>query len=52
VRRRRKVSRSSKSIAGVALIGLGLFILFENLVGAVDALRHLISANGLASHQC
>jgi hypothetical protein len=47
VRRRRKVSRSSKSIAGVALIGLGLFILFENLVGAVDALRHLISANGL-----
>jgi hypothetical protein len=47
VRRRRKVSRSSKSIAGVALIGLGLFILFENLVGAVDALRHLLSANGL-----
>jgi len=47
VTRRKNVSRSSRSIAGTALIGLGLFILFENLVGAVDALRHLLSANGL-----
>jgi hypothetical protein len=45
--RRKKISRPSRSIAGTALIGLGLFILFENLVAAVDALRHLLSANGL-----
>ena len=45
--RRKKVSRSSRSIAGTALVGLGLFILFENLVAAVDALRHLLNANGL-----
>jgi uncharacterized membrane protein len=47
VTRRKKVSRSSRSIAGAVLIGLGLFILVENLVAAVEALKHLLSANGL-----
>ncbi len=45
--RQKKISRSSRSITGTALIGLGLFILFENLVAAAEALRHLLSANGL-----
>jgi hypothetical protein len=36
------VFRSSKSIAGAALAGLGMFILYENLAGAVARLSHLL----------
>jgi hypothetical protein len=43
----KNILRLSKSIAGAALAGLGLFIVFENLVAATDALRHLLDANGL-----
>jgi hypothetical protein len=38
--------RSSKSIAGAAFVGLGMFILYGNLAGAVAQLRHVLDANG------
>jgi hypothetical protein len=37
--------RSSKSIAGVALVGFGMFILYENLAAAVACLSHVLAAN-------
>jgi len=40
------VFRSSKSIAGAVLVGLGMFILYENLAGAVARLSHILGANG------
>ena len=38
--------RGSKSIAGAALVGLGAFILYENLAGAVVRLSQVLGANG------
>jgi hypothetical protein len=38
--------RRSKSIAGTVLAGLGMFILYKELVGAVTRLRYVIGANG------
>jgi hypothetical protein len=43
--RQRTAHRSSKSIAGVALVGFGMFILYENLAGAVAWLSHVLAAN-------
>ena len=43
--RLRRNFRSTKSIAGTALVGFGLFILYENLAGAVAWLSHLLGAN-------
>ena len=43
--RLRRNFRSTKSIAGAALVGFGLFILYENLAGAVAWLSHLLGAN-------
>ena len=37
--------RSSKSIAGAALVGFGMFILYEHLVGAVAWSSHLLGDN-------
>ena len=31
-----------KSITGAVIAGLGMFILYENLAGAVDRLRHIL----------
>jgi len=31
-----------KSITGVVIAGLGMFILYENLAGAVERLRHIL----------
>jgi hypothetical protein len=39
-------SQTFRSIAGSALVGLGLFILFGNLGGAAAQLRHLLSVPG------
>ena len=36
----------SKSIGGAALVGVGMFILYENLAGDVAQLRHVLDANG------
>ena len=41
----RTVFRSSKSIAGAALVGFGIFILHEGLAVAVAWLSHLLGAN-------
>jgi hypothetical protein len=43
--RLRRNFRSTKSIAGTALVGFGLFILYENLAGAVAWLSHLLGSN-------
>ena len=43
---RRTICRSSQSIVGVILVGLGMFILYENLAGAVAWLSHVLGANG------
>lgn len=40
---RRTLSQTLKSIAGVALVGPGLFILFGNLDGAAARLNHLLA---------
>jgi hypothetical protein len=40
------IFRISKSIAGAILIGLGTFILYENVAGAVTRLSHILGANG------
>ena len=37
-----------KSIAGAVIAGLGMFILYENLAGAVERLRHIL-VNGSAA---
>jgi hypothetical protein len=38
--------RALKSVAGTAFLGLGTFILYENLAGALARLRHVLGANG------
>lgn len=38
--------RSSKSIAGIVLTGLGIFMLYEDVSGVAAGLRHLLAANG------
>jgi hypothetical protein len=38
--------RSSKPIVGAAFVGLGAFILYENLAGPVAQLRYVLGANG------
>ena len=43
--RRRTTFRSSKAIAGAALAGFGMFILYEHLAAAVAWLSHLLGAN-------
>ncbi len=43
--RLRRNFRSTKSIAGAALVGFGMFILYENLAGAVAWLSHVRGAN-------
>jgi hypothetical protein len=43
--RLRRKFRSSKSIAGAALVGFGMFILYEHLAGAVVWSSHVIGAN-------
>jgi hypothetical protein len=40
----RTVHRNAKSI-GVALIGFGMFVLYEHLAGAVACLSHVLDAN-------
>jgi len=44
--RRRMIFQSSRSIAGAVLVGLGMFVLYENLAGAVAWLSHVLGANG------
>jgi hypothetical protein len=39
--RQRAAFRSSKSIAGAALVGVGMFVLYENLAAAVAWLSHV-----------
>jgi uncharacterized membrane protein len=39
--RQRATFRSSKSIAGAVLIGVGMFVLYENLAGAIAWLSHV-----------
>jgi hypothetical protein len=43
--RLRRNFRSTKSIAGAALVGFGMFILYENLAGAVAWLGHILGTN-------
>jgi len=43
--RLRRNFRNTKSIAGAALVGFGMFILHENLAGAVAWLSHVRGAN-------
>jgi hypothetical protein len=43
--RLRRKFRSSKSIAGAALVGFGMFILYEHLAGAVAWSSHVLDAN-------
>ena len=43
--RQRTAFRSSKSIAGAVLVGFGMFILYENLAGAVAWLSHVLGAD-------
>lgn len=38
--------RSSKSIAGIVLAGLGIFMLYEDVSGVAAGLRHVLAANG------
>ncbi len=44
--RQAAASQSSKSIAGAALVGLGLFILYENVAAAIAYLRDVLGSNG------
>jgi uncharacterized membrane protein len=39
--RQRTTFRSSRSIAGAALVGVGMFVLYDNLAAAVRWLSHL-----------
>jgi len=43
--RRQTVFRNSKAIAGAALTGFGMFILYEHLAAAVAWLSHVLGAN-------
>ena len=43
--RLRRNFRSTKSIAGASFVGFGMFILYENLAGAVAWLSHLLGSN-------
>ncbi|HEY7099147.1 MAG TPA: hypothetical protein VH437_20645 [Terriglobales bacterium] len=36
---------SSKSLAGAALVGLGMFVLYQNLAGMVGSVNHVLGAN-------
>lgn len=45
----RRGSWVPRSIAGTALAGLGMFILYGNLVGELARLTHLLGANGSAA---
>jgi hypothetical protein len=38
--------RTSKSFAGAALVALGMFILYQNVAGAVTELTNALGANG------
>jgi hypothetical protein len=40
------IFRTAKLVAGAALAGLGIFILYGNLSGAVARSRHVLGANG------
>jgi hypothetical protein len=42
----RTILRISKSIAGAIFVGLGMFVLYENVAGAVARLSHILGANG------
>jgi len=39
-------TQSSKSIAGAALVGVGLFILYEDMTGAIAFLSDVLGSNG------
>jgi hypothetical protein len=43
---RQTTFRSFKSIAGAALLGLGMFVLYENMTVAAARLSHVLGANG------
>ena len=43
--RQRTAIRSSRSIAGAALVGFGMFILYENLAGGVAWLSNVLRAD-------
>src|SRR5438477_1633337 len=43
--RQQTAFRRSKSIAGAVLVGFGMFILYENLAGAVAWLSHVLGAD-------
>lgn len=43
--RQRTAFRISRSIAGAALVGVGLFVLHENFTAAVTWLNHTLGAN-------
>jgi hypothetical protein len=47
--RLRRNFRGTRSIAGVALVGFGMFILYENLAGAVAWLSHVRGANNFGA---
>ena len=40
------ICRTAKLVAGAALAGFGMFILYGNLAGAVARPRHVLGANG------
>jgi len=46
---RRTTFHSSKSTAGAALAGIGMFILYLHLTAAVASLSHLLCAGGSAA---
>lgn len=41
--------RTSKTVAGAGLAGLGLFILYGNLAGEAARVTHVLSGNGSAA---
>jgi hypothetical protein len=45
--RLRRNFQGTKSIAGAALVGFGMFILYEHLAGAVAWSSHVLDANSL-----
>ena len=47
--RLRRNFQGTKSIAGAALVGFGMFILYENLAGAVAWLSHVRGANNFGA---
>ena len=44
--RRRTGFRNWKSIAGIALVAIGMFVLHENPAGAATWFRHVVGING------